>query len=131
LNCISLSMAYQSDLPPPYPGDVNTASKQTVSAPYYGITSPTNIPIYIQTQAGYQPVLQQVHIGRTPMQCVCPNCQQSVITSVHHKAGTFAWLLCMLLIFFGCIVFCCLIPFCSESCQDTVHYCPNCRHELG
>ncbi|XP_069066633.1 lipopolysaccharide-induced tumor necrosis factor-alpha factor homolog [Pleurodeles waltl] len=65
--------------------------------------------------------------GDTPMRITCPACQQRIVTSLKHHPGSCTWLVFGILFVLG-IWPCCLIPFCSHSCQDVDHRCPNCNH---
>ena len=69
--------------------------------------------------------------SRNPVQCTCPNCRAMIITRTEETNGLLAWLLCVLLVVFGCWLGCCLIPFCIPDLQDVKHYCPNCSAFLG
>ncbi|CAF1247880.1 unnamed protein product, partial [Rotaria sordida] len=66
-----------------------------------------------------------------PVQCVCPRCQQPIITRIEKQNGLLTWLIFGALRLFGCWLGCCLIPFCVDACKDTAHYCPNCSQLLG
>lgn len=53
--------------------------------------------------------------GDVPVQCICPNCHQSIVTTVEHKSGWLVWLICLVLILLGFWLGCCLIPFCIDD----------------
>lgn len=89
-------------------------------------------------QAGYGQqatvVIQQpvtIMMGDVPAHMTCPNCHNQIVTSTTHETGTMTWVACLVLCFVGCDLGCCLIPFCIDSCKDTVHHCPSCRTTLG
>ncbi|KAI0239684.1 hypothetical protein LSAT2_009593 [Lamellibrachia satsuma] len=71
----------------------------------------------------------------TPVRTVCPFCSASVVTSVNFEIGSNAivWCVGMFLLFCicRCELGCCFIPFCMDSCKDTVHSCPNCHMQIG
>lgn len=76
-------------------------------------------------------IVTNVYFGQTPVTMNCFRCQSMIVTATQQNTGVFAWLICMVLIFFGCWFGCCLIPFCMDSCQDVIHTCPNCKAQLG
>ncbi|KAG8432905.1 hypothetical protein GDO86_017244, partial [Hymenochirus boettgeri] len=65
-----------------------------------------------------------------PGQTVCQSCNQPCITKIRYNSGCLTTLLCCLLFFFGCVLGCCLIPCCIDSCKDVDHFCPNCHHHI-
>ncbi|XP_074511385.1 lITAF domain-containing protein [Sebastes fasciatus] len=69
-------------------------------------------------------------LGRNPGQTTCTSCQQQVTTTVTYKAGTYAWLMCLLFICCGLILCCCLIPFFMNNFKDAYHTCPRCNRVL-
>lgn len=69
-------------------------------------------------------------LGRNPGTTTCTSCQQQVTTEVKYKAGTYAWLMCLLFICCGLVLCCCLIPFFMNSFKDAYHYCPRCKRVL-
>uniref|UniRef100_A0A3B3H7V8 Si:ch211-157c3.4 n=1 Tax=Oryzias latipes TaxID=8090 RepID=A0A3B3H7V8_ORYLA len=71
-----------------------------------------------------------VGLGRSPGMTNCPKCERQVETVVDYKAGTYAWLMCLLFICCGLILLCCLIPFFMNSFKDVYHSCPNCHKIL-
>ncbi|XP_076338959.1 lipopolysaccharide-induced tumor necrosis factor-alpha factor homolog [Tachypleus tridentatus] len=74
-------------------------------------------------------VVQQPSFGETPVQTTCPNCHNTVVTTVDKKAGLFAYLMALII----CLLFCpCFwIPLVMDSCKDTEHTCPSCNAQLG
>ena len=70
-------------------------------------------------------------LGPRPSRLTCPHCHQQVVSRVKPVSGLLTWLLAGGCVLFGCVLGCCLIPFCMDDCQDCEHYCPNCNHFLG
>nr|ACN70008.1 LPS-induced TNF-alpha factor [Pinctada fucata] len=105
-----------SAYPPPPPG--------YGTGPGYSVTN-TNVVVA-------QPGIATVMVFRElPVQCTCPSCGASVVTSTSYETGTLAWVICLVLALFGLWLGCCLIPFCINGCKDVIHSCPNCRHTIG
>lgn len=69
-------------------------------------------------------------LGMTPGMTTCASCQQQVMTNVTYKAGTYAWLMCLLFICCGLVLCCCLIPFFVKRFKDAYHTCPRCNRVL-
>ncbi|CAG02703.1 unnamed protein product [Tetraodon nigroviridis] len=69
-------------------------------------------------------------LGRNPGMTTCTSCQQQVMTNVTYKAGTYAWLMCLLFICCGLVLCCCLIPFFMNKFKDAYHTCPRCNRVL-
>ncbi|XP_059203851.1 lipopolysaccharide-induced tumor necrosis factor-alpha factor homolog-like [Centropristis striata] len=69
-------------------------------------------------------------LGRDPGMTTCTSCQQQVMTNVTYKAGTYAWLMCLLFICCGLVLCCCLIPFFMKNFKDAYHTCPRCNRVL-
>ncbi|XP_075140923.1 lipopolysaccharide-induced tumor necrosis factor-alpha factor homolog [Leptodactylus fuscus] len=67
----------------------------------------------------------------TPASCTCPVCRQQIVSRIEYKNGLLVWALFGTLLFLGCWLGCCLIPFCMDSCKDVDHYCPSCNHHLS
>ena len=81
-----------------------------------------------------EPELQatpSISFNEKPIQCICTHCHSSILTHVERSSGLLVWLLCCILVLFGCWLGCCLVPFCIRDIQNTQHYCPNCRAFLG
>jgi hypothetical protein len=57
------------------------------------------------------PMYMGMMYGDMPVQCICPQCRQTIITRIEKKNGVLAWLLCGGITFFGGFCGCCLIPF--------------------
>lgn len=66
-----------------------------------------------------------------PIQCTCANCRSLIITQTKQTPGLLVWILCFVLILFGCWLGCCLIPCCIRDIQNIQHYCPNCKSFIG
>ncbi|KAM4530169.1 lITAF domain-containing protein [Odontesthes bonariensis] len=69
-------------------------------------------------------------LGNSPGMTTCSSCQQQVMTNVEYKAGTYAWLMCLLFICCGLVLCCCLIPLFMKSFKDAYHTCPRCNRVL-
>uniref|UniRef100_UPI0037E7037C lITAF domain-containing protein n=1 Tax=Semicossyphus pulcher TaxID=241346 RepID=UPI0037E7037C len=69
-------------------------------------------------------------LGDSPGMTTCTSCQQQVMTNVTYKAGTYAWLMCLLFICCGLVLCCCLIPFFMKRFKDVYHTCPRCNRVL-
>ena len=41
-------------------------------------------------------------------------------------SGVFTWLSCVGLCMAGCVLGCCLTPFCMGGLKDSLHYCTHC-----
>ncbi|XP_014648943.1 PREDICTED: lipopolysaccharide-induced tumor necrosis factor-alpha factor homolog [Ceratotherium simum simum] len=65
-----------------------------------------------------------------PIRSTCPYCGNYIVTTTTPVAGILTWLLCAGLFLCGCILGCCLIPFCVDRLMDVKHTCPVCQREL-
>jgi lipopolysaccharide-induced tumor necrosis factor-alpha factor len=72
-----------------------------------------------------------VKLGEIPVRCTCGYCRALIVTHVKRTPGLLVWILCFILILFGCWLGCCLIPFCIRDLQNVQHYCPNCKGFIG
>ncbi|XP_075035199.1 cell death-inducing p53-target protein 1 [Mixophyes fleayi] len=72
-------------------------------------------------------VLQGEMFQGSPVQTVCPHCQQPIITKITHEIGLMNFLLCCFCCFVGCDLGCCLIPCMINDLKDVTHTCPNCK----
>ncbi|KAI4822471.1 hypothetical protein KUCAC02_008021 [Chaenocephalus aceratus] len=102
---------------PPYSIPVEGQSKGDVTV--YHVHSPFTPPTHEQQNASnFQTVDSGVEgmgvddkknkyvsherrLGNDPGMTTCTSCQQQVMTNVAYKAGTYAWLMCLLLICCG------------------------------
>uniref|UniRef100_A0A3B4AB65 LITAF domain-containing protein n=1 Tax=Periophthalmus magnuspinnatus TaxID=409849 RepID=A0A3B4AB65_9GOBI len=66
-----------------------------------------------------------------PVQLLCPRCQQVVLSKVDYTAGLLTYLFCGGLFLCGCVLGCCLIPFCVNRLKNAKHSCPTCKSPLG
>ncbi|XP_030636167.1 lipopolysaccharide-induced tumor necrosis factor-alpha factor homolog [Chanos chanos] len=80
---------------------------------------------------GQVPVVSLAQLGDGPVQVVCPNCQQAVVTRVEFSSGLLTYLCCGGLFLCGFALGCCLIPFCVDRLRDAKHTCSNCKAVLG
>uniref|UniRef100_A0A3Q2X1I6 Lipopolysaccharide-induced tumor necrosis factor-alpha factor homolog n=1 Tax=Haplochromis burtoni TaxID=8153 RepID=A0A3Q2X1I6_HAPBU len=72
-------------------------------------------------------VSYEAELRCSPGLATCPSCRTRVTTEVTFKAGTFAWLMCLV---FVLVLGCCLIPFFVNHFKDAYHSCPRCRRVL-
>nr|KAF6488616.1 hypothetical protein HJG59_000133 [Molossus molossus] len=97
--------------PPPHPGN-------RAPPPVYA-EGPRVVHVGVPLMASTMPVHYQ-----------CPYCGNYIITVTTPVPGILTWMLCTTLFVFGCVLGCCLLPFCVDSLQDVSHSCPVCRNEL-
>ncbi|KAM6905569.1 cell death-inducing p53-target protein 1 [Xenentodon cancila] len=72
-------------------------------------------------------VLQGEIFQTSPVQTVCPHCQQAIVTRISHDVGLMNTLFCLFCFFVGCDLGCCLIPCLIDDLKDVTHTCPNCK----
>lgn len=89
---------------------------QQVHPTTYQPTAPPPPPPY----PGYpMPNIPRPVCGDYPVQCVCTNCHQNVLTRVEKKNGLLTWAsvggICIFGAPFGCFLGCCLIPLCIDA----------------
>ncbi|XP_026216830.1 LITAF-like zinc ribbon domain-containing protein [Anabas testudineus] len=134
--------------PPPYvvpvegKGDgVKVYHVHTPFTPHSSNDNSQNTPVYtsgggnlnsgVNTEDGKKKyVSYDTALGSSPGMTTCTSCQQQVMTNITYKAGTYAWLMCLLFICCGLILCCCLIPFFLKNFKDVYHTCPRCHRIL-
>ncbi|VDP13109.1 unnamed protein product [Onchocerca flexuosa] len=63
------------------------------------------------------PVIVGVPIfGSHSCTMTCPSCNKAIVTETRTHAGLLAFIICGILLLFGCWLGCCLIPFCINDC---------------
>ncbi|KAL6262336.1 hypothetical protein P5V15_007427 [Pogonomyrmex californicus] len=67
---------------------------------------------------------------RVPAAAICPRCTTLIITVAVARRSTITHLMALMLFLLGCWP-CCVIPYCTDSCDSVDHYCPICRAHLG
>ncbi|KAF6023898.1 hypothetical protein EB796_017795 [Bugula neritina] len=68
-----------------------------------------------------------VKFGDTPVRVNCPSCKHDIVTVAIEEDGD-----CTLSLLSIAMVFLCFIPCLFMSrCKDMVHYCPECKREIG
>ncbi|XP_077475844.1 cell death-inducing p53-target protein 1 [Stigmatopora argus] len=72
-------------------------------------------------------VLQGEMFQASPVQTVCPHCQQAIVTRISHDVGIMNTLFCLFCFFVGCDLGCCLIPCLINDLKDVTHTCPYCK----
>ncbi|KAJ8344980.1 hypothetical protein SKAU_G00291730 [Synaphobranchus kaupii] len=77
-----------------------------------------------------QMILDLKDLPTTPSCTRCPACHEFIITETVFRAGSATWLVCVMSSLLGCVVGCCLIPFCTKCFKDVEHKCPKCRARI-
>ncbi|XP_059469576.1 lipopolysaccharide-induced tumor necrosis factor-alpha factor-like [Neocloeon triangulifer] len=122
---------------PPYPpagAPIGFVQQPLYPAPPAPSQGPT-VVVGSNPVAGGQPatvVTTVIHLPLPPKSSrySCPSCKADIKTRVDHKSGTKTHIIALLLCLFG--LWCCApIPYCTESCKDAYHYCPECGTYLG
>eukprot|EP00828_Plagiopyla_frontata_P001108 TRINITY_DN0_c3620_g1_i2.p3 TRINITY_DN0_c3620_g1~~TRINITY_DN0_c3620_g1_i2.p3 ORF type:complete len:155 (+),score=5.34 TRINITY_DN0_c3620_g1_i2:1-465(+) len=80
-----------------------------------------------QPSGAPDPNLFQISTGPVPF--YCPLCQKPQLSRTYPSIGGGTHLIAIGLCFVTGL--CCWIPYVADSCQDTVHSCPECRTEVG
>ncbi|KAJ8310161.1 hypothetical protein KUTeg_012030 [Tegillarca granosa] len=47
------------------------------------------------------PMIHAVVYRESPVRTKCPSCQADIVTSTTYETGTFTWVICLVLAFFG------------------------------
>ena len=84
----------------------------------------------VVTQQQQAPILNPYTVGMTnyPVAGACPYCKSNISTMIRKEKGNGFWLAVFGLCF---TTGCCCIPFCTDTCLDTVHSCPRCNAVVG
>lgn len=72
--------------------------------------------------------MQTIQVGSNPFILTCPQCQNTVTTSIDYESSTRTHVAAALLCIFG-LWPCLWIPYCTPCCRNTTHNCPNCGGE--
>ncbi|XP_015926674.1 lipopolysaccharide-induced tumor necrosis factor-alpha factor homolog [Parasteatoda tepidariorum] len=73
--------------------------------------------------------VERVAFGREPVQIICKNCGQFVVTEVSRHNGVCAFFTVLVTLFL-CTP-CAWLPLVVPTCKDTLHACPNCGAIIG
>ena len=131
--------------PPPYPPPSyygsniesqmetsNIAPADGYGPPTYDAPPPPGPQIHAPRIIQQGVIISSAQLGRFPINCTCPKCNQNVVTHIKAEHRNVTWLLCFLIFILGGGVFClCLIPFCFDELKDVDHFCPHCHHMIG
>ena len=106
-----------------YPIQQGIPPQQVYAQPV--IVSPANINSIVVNQ----PINNGIVFGRTPLEAVCPRCKSPVTTVVEDRCNGAAWGFC-------CVASCIYVCYqCVRGkdlgCNDTQHFCPNCKCMIG
>ncbi|KAG5676620.1 hypothetical protein PVAND_006440 [Polypedilum vanderplanki] len=91
---------------------------------------PTPTPVITQ-QPTTTVIVQQASFGPNPQPMTCPQCRANIVTTVNNEPSTKTHLIALVICLVGGWAGCCLIPYCTSSCQAQTHKCPNCGNFLG
>nr|XP_061805491.1 cell death-inducing p53-target protein 1-like isoform X2 [Nerophis lumbriciformis] len=128
-----------SDPPPPYPGGPSAPliEEKNGQDPMPGQMGPGGPFVHMggHTATVMAPpgaattvtVLQGEMFQTSPVQTVCPHCQQAIVTRISHDVGIMNTLFCLFCFFVGCDLGCCLIPCLIDDLKDVTHTCPYCK----
>ncbi|XP_062551737.1 lipopolysaccharide-induced tumor necrosis factor-alpha factor homolog [Armigeres subalbatus] len=75
-------------------------------------------------------IITSPNVGPDPTTMVCPSCRATIVTRLEYETTTKTHLCAAVLCLFICWP-CVFIPYCSTSCRDANHYCPNCGSFVG
>jgi len=102
--------------PPPPPGFVSQG--QPGFAP-----QPTTAPTVIT-------VVQTPNLSSESTRMTCPYCRADISTKVTYQSSGMTHVAALVLCLLG--LWCCVcIPYCTDSCMDAEHECPNCHKFVG
>ncbi|XP_065093561.1 lipopolysaccharide-induced tumor necrosis factor-alpha factor homolog [Ochlerotatus camptorhynchus] len=75
-------------------------------------------------------IVTSPQVGPDPTTMTCPSCRATMVTRLEYETTTKTHICAALLCLFICWP-CVCIPYCSTSCRDANHYCPNCGSFIG
>ncbi|XP_022829442.1 lipopolysaccharide-induced tumor necrosis factor-alpha factor homolog [Spodoptera litura] len=116
--------------PPPYT-EFATPPPPVAQPGPVAVTAP--VPVIIQqSQVSPIPISVSIpdNVGPEAVSMICKSCNKQIYTRVEYKPTTNTYLiagLCCLLLCWPCA--CCV--YCSASCRNIDHYCPNCDTYIG
>jgi len=97
--------------------------------PMVSNTLPIRIPHIFLARRAYINGLPIEPQTRDPEHFYCLKCKKKQKSKIEFKMGEGSWIwVFMCCTFFSPIGLC---PFCSKDCQDAVHFCPQCKSEVG
>ncbi|XP_075421435.1 lipopolysaccharide-induced tumor necrosis factor-alpha factor homolog isoform X1 [Ascaphus truei] len=85
------------------------------------------VEIAAQPAASSAPTGVAMQLGDQAGVTKCPFCHENIVTRVTYHCGLLTWLLCIGLMWFGCVLGCCFIPFCVRRTKNVNHFCPRCN----
>lgn len=92
--------------------------------PPYSITPVSSVI----TQQPTTVFVQSIQVGPTPIIVTCPQCQNTVTTSIDYESSGRTHVTAALLCLFGFWP-CLWIPYCTPCCRNTTHNCSRCGGE--
>ncbi|KAJ3382097.1 cell death-inducing p53 target 1 [Lobulomyces angularis] len=119
----------------PTPSNSNVNGRRDNLPPSYNETAPLIQPqtIYtVETNAPLHYIQEEGYISlpfRGPVRMFCPYDNKEVVTVVGRKPGLLTYCSSAFLCFVCFPLF--WIPFCVDSCNDEIHFCPSCKRALA
>ncbi|XP_076358770.1 lipopolysaccharide-induced tumor necrosis factor-alpha factor homolog [Tachypleus tridentatus] len=74
-------------------------------------------------------VAQPALFGEAPCQTTCPNCRNTIVTTVQRESGVCTWIAVVVVLLVCCPCF--FIPLVIDTCKDSRHMCPSCNATVG
>lgn len=94
------------------------------------VTPQTPMPMYVVPPAPTTVYVTNPAVGPKPCTMTCPNCHQSIRTTITVKHSGTAHVICCLMCIFG-LCCCSCLPYCMSGFKITKHECPSCKAYLG
>jgi len=87
--------------------------------------------IEFSSEALAQDPNEGLDFGDSPVHCVCPHCERSVITFLDHEASWVTWLLASIVWFSLGWMALWVLPLLWPAFKDVVHHCPRCLNVIA
>jgi len=121
---------------PPPPAAVASYPPQQQPAPGYlqppvqpGYAPPQTTTVIVGQPTVAVQIPTSYNLRDRPVNVVCPNCHNNIVTSCDYVSGNMTWLAVIIL----CLLFwpCAWLPFVYDGCKDVSHRCPACHFVIG
>jgi len=87
--------------------------------------------IEFSTEAGVEDPNEGRLFGDSPVHCVCPHCERTVITFLDHEASWVTWMLALIVWFSLGWMALWVLPLLWPAFKDVVHHCPRCLNVVA